>query len=86
MSDIFKVQIGVESFLGCSIFAKLPTPLLSQITFRSNVLYRHFYLPEVDIQVQNGQGVLGSLVPSILDMGLAWLDSMAILDLYMYFR
>ena len=27
-------------------------------------------LPEVDIQIQNGQGVLGSLVPSILDMGL----------------
>ena len=32
----------------------------------------HFtYLPEVDIQVQNGQEALGSLVSSILDMGLA---------------
>jgi hypothetical protein len=33
-------------------------------------LLLEFYLPEVDIQAQNGQGVLGSLVPSILDMGL----------------
>ena len=51
-----------------------------------NVLHHHFYLPEVDIQVQNGKGVLGSLVSSILDMGLACLGSMAILDLYIYFR
>ena len=28
-----------------------------------------FYLPEVDIQVQNGKGVLGSLVPS-MDMDI----------------
>ena len=35
------------------------------------VLHHHFYLLEVDIQVKNGQGVLGSLVPTILDMGLA---------------
>ena len=28
--------------------------LLRQITLRSNILYHHFYLPEVDIQVQNG--------------------------------
>ena len=60
--------------------------LPSQITYRSNILHHHFYLPEVDIQVQNGQGVLGSLVPSILDIGLACLGSMAILDLYIYFR
>ena len=37
-------------------------------------------------QVQNCQEVFGSLVPSILDMGLARWDSMAILDLYNYFR
>ena len=37
-----------------------------QITFRNNVLHHHFYVPEVDIQVQNGQGVLGNLVPPIL--------------------
>jgi hypothetical protein len=36
----------------------------------SNILHHPFYLPEVDIQVKNGQGVLGSLVPSILDFGL----------------
>ena len=45
-----------------------------------------FIIPEVDIQVQNGQGVLGSLVPSILNIGLACRGSMAILDLYIYFR
>ena len=28
----------------------------SQITLRSNVLHHHFYLPEVDMQVQNGHG------------------------------
>ena len=38
------------------------------------------------IFIYNGQGVLGSLVPFILDMGLAWLGSMVILDLYIYFR
>ena len=38
------------------------------------------------LKVQNGQDVLGSLVPFILDMGLAWLGSMVILDLYIYFR
>ena len=42
-----------------------------QITLKSDVLHHHFYLPEVDIQVQNSQEVLGSLVPSILDIGLA---------------
>ena len=56
----------------------------SQITFRSNVLHHHFYLPEVDIQVQNGQGVLSSLFPSISDMGLACWGSMVILKLYIY--
>ena len=41
--------------------------------FRINVLHHHhFYLPEVKIQVQNGQGGLGSLVPSILDIGLVF--------------
>ena len=30
--------------------------LYSQITLRSNVLDHHFYLPEVDMQVQNGHG------------------------------
>ena len=55
-------------------------------TFRSIVLHYHFYLPEVDIQVQNGQGVIGSLVPSILDTSLACWGTMAILDLYIFFR
>jgi hypothetical protein len=41
--------------------------LLLELTFLIIV----FHLPEVDIWVQNGKGVLGSLVPSILDMGLA---------------
>ena len=36
-------------------------------------------MPEVDIQAQNDQGVLGSLDPSILDMGLACWGSKAIL-------
>ena len=58
----------------------------SQITLRSNVLHHHFYLPEVDVQVQNGQGVLDSLVLSILDMGIACWGSMSILDLNIYFR
>jgi hypothetical protein len=39
--------------------------------FSSNILHHHFYLPEVDIQVQNGQEVLGSQVSFILDMRLA---------------
>ena len=30
-----------------------------------------FTIPEVDIQVQNSQGVLGNLVICVLDMGLA---------------
>ena len=39
------------------------------------------------MQVQDGQGVLGNLVPSILDIGLAcWGSIMAILDLYIYLR
>ena len=59
-----------------------PRPF-GQITFRSNVLHHHFYLSEVDIQLQNDQGVFGSLVPSILYVGLACWDSM---DLYIYFR
>ena len=42
-----------------------------QITYRSNVIHHHFYSHEVDRLVPNDQGVLGSLVPSILDMGLA---------------
>ena len=42
-----------------------------QITYRSNIIHHHFYSHEVDRQVPNDQGVLGSLVPSILDMGLA---------------
>jgi hypothetical protein len=46
------------------------------------LLFHSFLLYLIDIQVQNGQGVLGSLVPSILDIGLACLGSMAILDLY----
>ena len=37
----------------------------------SNILHHHFYLPKVDIQVQNGQEVLGSQVSFILDMRLA---------------
>ena len=44
------------------------------------------YVAEVEMQVQNGLGVHGSLVPYILDMGLAWWDSVVILDLYIYFR
>ena len=43
-----------------------------------------FTISEVDIQVQNGQEVLGSLVLSILDMEPAYWGSMAILDLYIY--
>ena len=37
----------------------------SQFTFRSNILHHHFYLREVDMQVQNGLGELGSLLSSI---------------------
>ena len=48
--------------------AQAKAKLLLEATF---FIINHFYLPEVDIQVQNGQRVLGSLVPSILDMGLA---------------
>ena len=54
----------------------------SQITFRSNILHHYFYL----IEVENGQKILGSLVPSILDMEPACWGSMAILDLYFYFK
>ena len=38
------------------------------------------------MQVQNGQGVLGSLVSSILDIGLACWGSIAILYQYIYFK
>ena len=54
--------------------------------FRSNVHNHHFYLLEIDIHVQNNQGLLGGLFPSILDMRLACWGFMAILDLYIYFR
>ena len=30
-------------------------------TFRSNNLHYHSYLPEVDVQIQKGQEVLGSI-------------------------
>ena len=68
------------------ILIKLKYLPYSQIILRSNVLHHHFYLPDIDIKVQNGQGVLGSLVWLILDMGLACWGSMAILDLNIYFR
>ena len=35
----------------------------SQIISRANVFNCHFYLPEVNVQVQNGRGVLYGLVP-----------------------
>ena len=51
-------------------FSKSLMPKTHQ-DFLAFVIWKKPYLPEVDIQVQNGQEVLGSLVPSILDMGLA---------------
>ena len=33
--------------------------------FRSNVFHHQFYLPEVNIQVQNGHGVLRGLISCI---------------------
>ena len=48
----------------------------SQIISRSNVFHNPFYLPKVNIQVQNGHGVLCRLVPCIQDIWLAcWVFS-----------
>ena len=69
-----------------SVLANFGDPTIEKPLLYSSILHHHFYLPEVDIQVQNDQGVLGSLVPSILDIRLACRGSMAILDLYIYFR
>ena len=40
--------------------------------FKKQPFYHHFYLPEVNIQVQNGHKVLGRLVSCISEMGLAY--------------
>ena len=39
---------------------------------RSNVFHHHFNLPEVNIQVQNGHGVLNRLVPCLKRIKLAF--------------
>ena len=81
-------QMGVKlCFIQMPIFIETTDFLqyvLKAKLFQEAMFFHHqFYLPEVNIRVQNGHGVLYKLVPRILDMGLA---SMAILDLYIYFR
>jgi hypothetical protein len=39
--------------------------VLKPKNFRSNVFHHQFYLPEVNIQVQNGHGVLRGLISCI---------------------
>ena len=46
--------------------------LLKAKLFQENNVFHHpFYLPEVNIQVQNGHGVLSRLVPCLKCMELA---------------
>ena len=43
------------------LLGKLIT-VLSKVISRRSIYHRHFYLPEEDLQVQNGHGVVSSLV------------------------
>ena len=56
------------------------------VVFQAKLLLEAIFTYLTDTQVQKGQGVLGSLDPFILDLELICWCSMAILDLYIYFR
>ena len=43
----------------------------AKLLHEAKFFIHHFYLPEVNIQVQNDHGVLARLVSLILDFGLA---------------
>ena len=56
------------------------------VVFQAKLLLEAIFTYLTDTQVQKGQGVLGSLDPFILDLELICWCSMAILDLYIYFK
>ena len=41
----------------------------AKLFLRSNIFHHHFYLPEVEIRVQNDQGVVNRLVQCLSGMG-----------------